>query len=46
LLVGKNSCISRYEIELLPTPPVPKMKMNAAVNYQVREIKIPIRDTN
>jgi len=33
-------------MELLPTPPVPKMKMRAAVSYQVRDIKIPTSETN
>jgi hypothetical protein len=33
-------------MELLPTPPVPKMKMKAAVRIQFREMKTPMSATN
>ncbi len=46
LFVGRYSNISRYEMELLPTPPVPKIKMKPAVTIQLRDIKTPIKDTN
>jgi hypothetical protein len=44
--VGRYSYISRYEMELLPTPPVPKMKIKPAVTIQLRDMNMPIRDTN
>ena len=46
LFVGRYSYISRYEMELLPTPPVPKIKMKPAVTIQLREIRMPISETN